>query len=270
MRSYSLAYLTATRSTAPASVAIAAASGYSNVGLRLKGNAPGAPFQELIGRKDILAETLAVMRDTGVGVFDIEIVRIAEGFQLEIYLPLFETGAALSARAVLVAIDDTNQQRAAHHYARLCECAGSFGMTADLEFMPWTAVKDASEALETVKSAGMPEHAGILVDALHFGRSTSSLSDVRGLPQHHLHYAQICDAQAGLYFTTAEMIHTAREERELPGDGSIDIQGLFKALPADIPVSVEIPNFRRTAGMDDKNWASIALQASRTVLEDVQ
>ena len=262
-RIYSLAYLTSHRCTPAEAIRIAAHTGYQFVGMRLWPNAPGAPQQHLLDQPDALRETLAVQKDTGVGVFDLEIIRINDSFDPHTWDALYDVGAQLQARAILVAGDDPDEARLTDNYARLCEVMQPFGMTADLEFMPWTEVKDAKSALRIVQNAGMPSNAGILVDALHFGRSTTTLDDIRAIPRQLLHYAQICDAQAGLDFTVEQMIHTARCERLLPGHGTIDIKGLFDALPTDLPVSVEVVNFGREAHTPPAAWAAECLAASR-------
>jgi sugar phosphate isomerase/epimerase len=268
MRDYSLAYLTANQSTVPEAVAIAADLGYGHVGLRLQPNSAGAPHQRLIGDAALMRETLARMADTGVRVFDLEIIRIADVFDAQHHQALLEAGAQLKAQAVLVAADDSNEQRLAEHFARLCEAMKPYGLTANLEFMPWTGVKDAQAAMRVLQAAGNPSNGAILVDALHFGRSTSSLADIAAIPRACLQYAQICDAQAGLNFTTEELIHTARQERQLPGEGTIDLRGLFANLPPDLPVSVEVPDLARSAQMGDKAWAALALAAAKKVLGD--
>ena len=128
-----------------------------------------------------------------------------------------------------------------------------------------SAVKTVREALHVISRAGNPVNAGILVDALHVGRSTTTTDDIRAIPRHLLHYAQICDAQAGLDFTTEQMIHTARCERLMPGEGTIDLAGLFSALPVDLPISVEIVNFTREADHTPASWARECLASSRTI-----
>jgi sugar phosphate isomerase/epimerase len=268
MRNYSLAYLTAPHASVPQAISLAAELGYSAVGLRLQPNAPGAPHQPLLGNVALLREARARLADTGVGVFDLEIIRIGEQFDPAFYLPLLEAGAALGARAVLVAGDDADEGRLAQNYARLCEVLRPYGLTADLEFMPWTGVKDARAALRVVQAAGTPSNAGVLVDALHFGRSATTLQDIAALPAPLLHYAQICDAPAGQHFSTEALIHTAREARMLPGEGSIDVRGLFATLPQSLPVSVEIPDFKRAAVLGEKAWAAAALAACKRVLGD--
>ncbi len=266
-RIYSLAYLTSCQVSAPEAMQLAAETGYQQVGFRLLPNMAGAPQQHLINQPDALRETLAIQQANGIQVLDLEIIRMGERFDAKTYLPLLEIGAALQAQCVLVAGDDPDPARLADSYARLCELMQPFGLTADLEFMPWTAVPNVRSALQLIDAAGNPANAGILVDALHFGRSTTTLEDVRNIPRHLLHYAQICDAQAGLEFTTEQMIHTARCERLLAGEGNIDVKGLFGALPQDLPVSVEVVHFERMAQHGQTKWARICLENAVATLE---
>ncbi len=269
-RTYSLAYLTSHTCSVPQAIRLAAELGYACVGLRLLPVSAGGAVQSLIGQPEVLREALAVQRDTGVGVFDLEIVRIGEDFDEKTFLPLFEIGAELKARAVLVAGDDPVHARLAQSYARLCEAMHPFGLTADLEFMPWTAVPDAKTAMRVVERAGRPANAGILVDALHAARSSTTLDDIRAIPRTLLHYAQVCDAPVALpghAFTTDELIHTARCARLLPGEGGIDLKGLIAALPEDLPLSVEVVHLERMAKLSARDWARDALIASRATLE---
>lgn len=268
MRTYSLAYLTANASTAPQAIAIAAQWGYASVGLRVQPNGPGAPFQALIGDPVVLRETQAALRDTQVSVYDLEIIRIGELFRVADHHALMAIGQTLGAKAVLVAADDPNEARLADHFAQLCEALAACGLTADLEFMPWTAVKDAASAMRVIDRAGRPRNAGVLVDALHFGRSHTTLADIAALPRACVHYAQIGDAVAGTHFRDDELIHTARQARLLPGEGTIDLRGLFDVLPHDVPVSVEIVHLERSKAMGDRAWAKLALDASKRVLGD--
>lgn len=266
-RTYSLAYLTSCHVTPPEAMRLAADLGYQQVGFRLLPNMAGGPQQFMIGQPEVLRETLTVQKDTGVQVCDLELIRIGANFDASDYLPLFEIGAALKARAVLVAGDDTDEARLANSYAQLCELMRPFKLTADLEFMPWTALKDVKTTRRVIEAAGSPANAGILVDALHVGRSTTTLDDIRAIPRALLHYAQICDAQAGLNFTTEQMIHTARCERLLAGEGNIDVKGLFAALPQDLPVSVEVVHLERMKHHGQRAWARLCLENAVATLE---
>ncbi len=268
MRTYSLAYLTASALKPADMVTLAAELGYSHVGLRLLPNAPGAPQQHLIGDAAALRETQQRLRDTGVSVFDLEIIRIGSGFDPQQYVPLLEAGAALGAHSLLVVGDDPDRTRLAENFARLCELTASYKLCANLEFMPWTAVKNARDAVAIVETAGSPAYAGVLVDALHFARSATTLADIAAITRRWLHYAQICDAPAAIPATEEELIHTARQERLLPGEGGIDLRGLFTTLPGDLPVSVEVPNYLRVPQLGEREWARQALAAARALLDD--
>ena len=63
------------------------------------------------------------------------------------------------------------------------------------------------------------------------------------------------------------MIHSARCARLLPGEGTIDLAGLFAALPADLPISVEVVNFAQEATSSPDDWAGRCRAASRRLLE---
>ena len=98
-------------------------------------------------------------------------------------------------------------------------------------------------------------------------RSTTTLADIAALPHACLHYAQICDGPGERVFTPQEIVHTARFERLLPGEGGLDLRGMFSALPRDLPVSIEVPNHVRMPRLGALEWARQALAASRAVLE---
>jgi sugar phosphate isomerase/epimerase len=266
---YSLAHLTALALPPPQLIQIAARTGYQKVGLRLAPAAPGGQAYPLMREARLLSETLACMKDLGVGVFDLELVRVGAAFRAADHLPFFEVGAKLGARALLVAGDDEDEARLTASFATLCEAAAPFGLSADLEFMPWTRVPDARTALRIVLGAAQP-NGGVLVDALHVARSATRLADVAAIPRHCLHYAQICDAPAEVPSTVEGLIHTARCERLLPGDGGIDLAGIFSLLPRELPISVEIPHDREVAAIGAEEWARRALAASKRVLEKIE
>jgi sugar phosphate isomerase/epimerase len=266
---YSLAHLTALGLPPPQLIQIAARTGYQKVGLRLAPAAPGGQAYPLMRDPRLLAETLACTADFGVGVFDLELVRVGAPFRAADHLPFFEVGAKLGAKALLVAGDDEDETRMTASFAALCEAAAPFGLSADLEFMPWTKVPDARTALRVVHGAAQP-NGGVLVDALHVARSATSLADLAAIPRTWLHYAQICDAPAEVPSTVEALIHAARCERLLPGDGGIDLAGIFSILPRELPISVEIPNDREVAAIGPEEWARRALAASKRVLENIE
>jgi sugar phosphate isomerase/epimerase len=265
-RSYSLAYLTFAPLSPPEAIRLAAQCGYEAVGLRALPVAPGADFAPFATDAALMRATRAALRDTGVRVFDVEIIRIGEGFSVAPLKPFFEVCAALGARAMLVAGDDPMEARLTASFAALCEAAAPYGLTADLEFMPWTKVPDGKTALRVVTAAAQP-NGGILVDTLHAARSRTTPSDIAAIPASMLHYAQLCDAPTEIPTTLDGLLHTARHERLLPGHGGLALRDMFAALQANVPVSLELPNDKQTAAIGIAAWAQHAIDAARAVLE---
>jgi sugar phosphate isomerase/epimerase len=268
MAVYSLAYLTAAPLAAPDMITLAARCGYGAVGVRALPAMPGGDTNELIGNPARVREVMARVRDTGVTVFDVEIVRIGEGFTVEPLKPFLDVCGALEARAILVACDDADEGRMAASFAAFCDAAAPYGLTADLEFMPWTKAPDAKTALRIVERAGRP-NGGVLVDTLHAARSTTTLADIAAVPATRLHYAQICDAPAEIPTTLDGLLHTARHARLLPGAGGIPLAAMFDSLQAPVPISIELPNDAEKAARGIDAWAQAAIDAARRVIEGV-
>jgi sugar phosphate isomerase/epimerase len=263
---YSLAYLTSAPMPPPDALELAGKLGYQAIGVRIAPASPGGDFSPLTRDTAMLRETVQRIEGTGISIFDVEIVRLGPQSTIDHFTSLLETAGKLNARAILVAGDDPDEARLTDLFAQFCRAAAPYGLTADLEFMPWTAVKNAKAALRIVTRAGEP-NGRVLVDALHVARSATSFDDIARLPRHLLSYAQLCDAPAAIPATDEELIHTARCARLLPGDGGIDLRGLVHALPSHLPISVEIPNDEWLAKLGPEEWARRALAATRRIVE---
>lgn len=264
-RIYSLAYLTSAPMAPPEALSLAHKLGYQAIGVRIAPAAAGGDFSPLAENPALLRETIARIKDTGVPVFDVEIARLGADFRIERFEAFLDTAGKMGARAILVAGDDPDEARLTQSYATFCDAAAAFGLTADLEFMPWTAVADARTALRIVTNADRP-NARILIDALHAARSTTTLADIAIIPRNRLSYAQLCDAPGDIPPTTEGLIHTARRARLLPGEGGIDLAGIVRHLPPDLPLSLEIPNDERLAKLGTEEWARQALAAANSIV----
>jgi sugar phosphate isomerase/epimerase len=265
MPRFSLAALTALDLPPPKLVEVAHACGYEQVGLRLLAATPGGTAYPLMDDRVQMRETKARLAATGVSVADLEVFAIRPDTIIASLKAVFEAGRELGAGHTLVAAYDPDLERFADRFAEYCALAERFGLTADLEFMPWTFVPDLPTASRIVEKTRSPA-AGVLVDALHFDRSGSRLEDLGKIPPHRLHYWQICDAPAERPATMDAMIHAAREERMFPGEGGIDLVGLTKAMPDDITVSIEVPTATLAKTVDAETRARRALQGAKAVI----
>jgi sugar phosphate isomerase/epimerase len=264
-RIYSLAYLTSAPMAPPDALVLAQKLGYQAIGVRIAPAMPGGDFSPLTTDPAMLRETIHRIADTGAKVFDVEIVRLGPQFKPDQFAAFLEAAATLKARAVLVAADDPNESRLIDSFAAFCRAAAPYNLTADLEFMPWTAAKDANTALRIVTKAGEP-NGRVLVDTLHAARSTTTLDDIARISRHLVSYAQLCDAPADIPSNNDELIHTARFSRLLPGEGGIDLVGLVRTLPDDLPLSLEIPNAEWLPKIGAEEWSRRALAAAREVI----
>ncbi|NUG00314.1 sugar phosphate isomerase/epimerase family protein [Acinetobacter oleivorans] len=240
-REYSLSFLTVADVSPVEAVKIAAKCGYAAVGLRLLPAAPNEIDYPILNDSKVIKETRAALDDTGVRIADVEIVRITSGFEPNKYLQFLITAEQLGARHILVAGNDPEQSRLIHHFAQFCELSKQFGLSCDLEFMPWTNVKNLAQAEYIVNQSGQ-ENAAILIDALHFDRSDSTLEQIKALDPKQLNYVQLCDGLAEYDPSDEGLIKIARSNRLVPGQGEIDLVGLIRALPKEIMLAAEVPN----------------------------
>jgi sugar phosphate isomerase/epimerase/4-hydroxyphenylpyruvate dioxygenase-like putative hemolysin len=265
-REYSLAHLTALSLSPPELVDAAAEAGYRYVGLRLTRVTPQEPHYPLATDPALMRTTKVRLAATGIEVLDIELARISPDEDPRDFVRFLEAGAELGARHVITQLPDPDRARKVHRFARLCELARPLGLTVDLEFPSWTETPDLREAVRVLRGADQP-NAGILVDLLHFARSGSSVADLRQLPAEWFHFVHVCDAPPGVPTTNEGLIHTARFERLVPGEGGIDVHGILDALPPGLPYALEIPRATLVAQVGGKEHARMSLAATRAFLD---
>ena len=265
MHPLSLAFLTIPELGPVEAIRVAAETGYQAIGLRLLPATPTEGDYALLTDDALLARARRALAETGVAVADVEIVRLGAENDWDLFDRFCDRAAALGGRHVLVAGDDPEAARLSDSLGRFAALCDTRGLTADIEFMPWTRVPDLASARAVVETSGSAT-AGILIDALHLDRSTTTLSEIAELPRARLHYAQFCDGAHPYDPSDAGLIHVARGARLFPGMGAIDLVGLAHALPADMTISVETPNLAWAKRIDARGRAAMAREATLAVL----
>ncbi len=264
-RIISLAHLSVLELSPPEVVTAAAAAGFSHVGLRLRPPSPDQPQPPVIGDTPMRREVLRRLGDTGLGVLEVEIVRLLPGQKVADLEPLLETGAHLGARFVLVSGEDPDPVALADSFAALSGLAAGYGLVAALEFMPWTSVRSLAEARALVEAVDHP-NGRILVDAIHLDRAGEGAADLAGIAPSRLAYLHLCDAPRERPVDMAAMMHQARTARLPPGEGGLDLPGMLAALPADMPIGVEVPMRERALTEPAAERAAALLAATRALL----
>jgi sugar phosphate isomerase/epimerase len=252
-RAIGLAALTVLDLPPPEQISAAAAAGYSHVGLRLipVANQVLPPF-------DVRAVERR-LADTGVRVLDVEVFRLAPETRVMDFEPVIATAARLRATQLLVHGADPDEARLTESFARLCDLAARYGLAINLEPMPWVEVSTVAKAKRILDGTAR-ENAALLVDAIHFFRTDNRFDELQGV---RLNYMQLCDAPAERPADMQEIIRQARSNRLFPGEGELDLNGLMRALPGDLPISIEIPYAKPMSPMER---ARRALAATRELL----
>jgi sugar phosphate isomerase/epimerase len=253
---------------APVIVDSAAAAGFDAVTLRIIDKGPG-DGNPLVGDTAVRRETLARLQHHGLGVLDVEVVRMRSDTDPAALRPMLESAAVLGAQHVLLVnlIDDEAQATA--KFAEICEEAAVFSLRPALEFMVYSPTKVVEQADRLVAAAGHPAGA-VLVDALHLRRSGGSPADVAPLAAAHPErypYIQLCDAPLepppG---DQSAWFREAVENRLAPGDGELPLRELLNGLPAGIPLSVETP-VAATVGQPPAERLRFMFDATQRLLE---
>jgi sugar phosphate isomerase/epimerase len=263
---YSLAHLTVLSLTPPQMVDVAARTGYRYVGLRMTRVTPDEVLYDLARDKALMRETKARLAATGVAVNDVELFRMDPKLGPEDFVPELEATAELGAQHIIAQLPDPDRERATERFARLCDLAKPLGIFVSLEFPHWTETGNLATAARVVRAVNRT-NAGILVDMLHFGRSDSTLAELAKLPREWFRFAHVCDAAREVPPTMAGIIHTARDERQFPGEGGIDVRGILACLPQDIPYALEIPRVALTKAVGPEEVARLALLVARSHLD---
>lgn len=262
MPHFSLAHLTVLGCTPAEATHIAADTGYDSVSFRIIPlGLPGEPRYVLSEDKAMLRETRRALAETGVPLQDIEVARISDDRNVADYRPALEVAAELGAKHILASGFGKDRGRILEQFTELCRLAAPLGMTVDLEFMPFSDVRDMGAAHAIVVESGAA-NAGILIDTLHFDRAPVRLEEIDTISPSLFHFAQLNDAPHLDNPTTEQMLYTARQERLYLGEGEIPIREIMARLPP-IPCSLEIAHLQRQKELGYKEFARVCLERAR-------
>jgi sugar phosphate isomerase/epimerase len=269
-REIALAILTLRGRPAEAVVVAAAAAGFDSVTLRTvepKSGDHGHLVDDARARRDLRR----LMDREGVGLLDVEVVRLRPDTVVASLLPALDAAAELGARHVLTVCEDPDEERFLSTLVALEAACAARGLGCALEFMRFSECPSFEAAVRVVQRARLQgaHRLGVLVDALHLQRSGGTPAHVAMVAAEQpvlFPYVQLCDGPSSApYGGVAEVRDEAVTSRLLPGDGDLPLPALLGALPADIPVSVETP-VRGLRHLDDTARAAAAFDACRKLL----
>jgi len=131
---------------------------------------------------------------------------------------------------------------AAAGFAALCDRAAEHGLVVGLEFLPFTNVITACDALAIVDAADRP-NGGVCVDIWHHTRGANDLDLIRSIPGDRVMGIQLSDGP--LEPTLDSYYEDCLRTRVAPGDGAMDVAGFLEAVRStgtSVPLSLEVCN----------------------------
>lgn len=216
----------------PQILAAAAGSGFTGIGLTVgqcvAALERGIGLDQLRGRVD----------DAGLRVAELELVRLGEEGPTRHANSLVEDlSEVLQPDRVHVAAFNGDLRRIEDDFAAVCTRLSYVPVA--VEFMPYSRVRNLTEALTLVDAAGAA-NARVVLDVVHFFRSGGEVSDLSTARLAKIAGVQLSDV------STRHGVSLAREARHLrtyPGRGTLDIVGFLRGIGTAVdvlpPLSIE-------------------------------
>ena len=214
-------------------VYIAADAGYNGVGLWV---APDENWQASTS-----SEVTSALQQTGLTALDVEVIWLQPGGKPDpMHHKIIAVGGEVGAKNCLIVSSVPDREQTKVLFEDLCEHAERAGMRACLEYMAITEIKTVDDALDVVNAVDHPA-GGILVDPFHHERVGHDPDKICEIPTRWLSYAQLCDMPGrGVISDPDAYFVDAIDGRLAPGEGSVPVAAMVKALPVDLPISLEV------------------------------
>jgi sugar phosphate isomerase/epimerase len=135
---------------------------------------------------------------------------------------------------------DGTIDEAGRAFAGLCDRAAEHGLVVGLEFLPFTNIVDAADALRIVEIADR-DNGGVCVDIWHHERGARDLSLIAALPAARVLGIQMNDGP--LVAQLPDYKEDCLANRLPPGQGEFDVAGLvacLRELGVSAPWSLEV------------------------------
>lgn len=247
-------------------IRMAAKLGFAEVSLGprpITTNPHGYPAWSLTDDAGLRREVKAALADTDLGVSSGEGCFLMEHLPADAHAATLDIFADLGTRTISVVVLDPDAARGAEQAARLVELASVRGMKGAVEFIPGTAVGDLPAAVALVDTVGS-DRLGVVIDTMHLFRSGAGVANFAALDPALVAQVQLCDVP--LINDAMDYGQEAGHERLSPGEGELPLADFVAAIPAGVPVSLEVPMLSKaTAGIGPEERLAPALAATRAL-----
>jgi sugar phosphate isomerase/epimerase len=243
---------------------VSISTGVTGMPLTMFGIEDYAPWPMWSLRDDaaLRREAKAAMRDTGVKI------GLAEGFsaksgadvnQFAGDLDVFADLGALRLNAICM---ENDMAMAVDQLGKLADMATERNMLFTIEFFPSEGINSFERALEVVDGIGA-DKAKVLLDTMHFFRTGGTLDKLHAAGLDRIGYVQLADSPD----TPPDETYFMKSlfSRDVPGEGQLPLRELIATLPADMPVSVEVPRLDDMRSMGARVHTARVIEAARAL-----
>jgi sugar phosphate isomerase/epimerase len=215
--------------------------------------------------RDTKRAVLDALAETGVSVNGIEFFPLTDDVDLNVYKPALALGRELGAKRVSSHIFIRDDALVVDKLGALCELAKAEGLVVSSEFCPMTAGNPSLERGKWLVDQVGSSHFGIGVDTLHVVRSGAAIADIAKLDERYFGISQINDAFGREVSSNyIDSVHN----REVPGTGELPLREILNAVPASLPIEIEVPaQHRRKAGVTAAEHVRDCIAGTRAILE---
>jgi sugar phosphate isomerase/epimerase len=185
-------------------------------------------------RRDLVAAS----RDHGVGIALVEGFAHIPGQAMSRFAGDLDLVAELGCGRINLVSLDRDLPATIAAFAELTAMAAQRGVQVSAEMGSLGPIALVEPATALVSGVGMANFS-LLIDAMHFFRLGNSIAQFAALDPAAIGYVQLCDAPLAPRFDT--YIEEAMFERMVPGEGELPLRAFAALVPADVVVSLELP-----------------------------
>jgi sugar phosphate isomerase/epimerase len=182
-------------------------------------------------------ETVAALRDRGVGLGLVEDFGVEPGRDARLLAPDLDIVAELGGTRINIASMSREREAVFDGFAALAELADDRGIEVVIEIGPGP-VRTLDAGVAAVAHVGRANFR-LLIDTMHYFRFGGTIEAIASLDPDLIGYVQLCDAPAGK--GAMSYMEEALFERLPPGEGALPLAGFMALIPVKTSVSLEIP-----------------------------
>lgn len=254
-------------------VSAAAGAGYDAIGLRTN-QSPALPFSPIVGDAPLIREIKRILSDTGLTVMDIFSFYLEPDTDSETFRAGMELGAEFGGRFALIMSTDPDWPRLCDGFAKTVEIAAEYGLICAIEPSVTRPLASHRQSEQLILDSGCPT-AVLCVDPLNLVRAGEGAKEITAMEPRLFPFAQLTDGfvdPGG--FDAAMLGKMSPNRRAMMGKGDLPVGDILDALPAGIPLSVEIPvSLGVVEGQSEptaSEWAKRSLQDARDFMADYE